>query len=162
MSKVKSVKLDGVDFAIIKKYVEQELVVQIKKSITKTKSIKNLVVIPDSVEFINSFKVKAGPKGVTITSDWPTANAFTNPNNDEKPFPMTWLKPNKTKYARIELGNGIELVRATPTGTDFWIHPGFKKYDFLQTSIQKGMRKALNEIVPRHLKKLSKTHNFFK
>ena len=121
-----------------------------------------LVPLPNSNDFIKSFTVKATARGVSITSTWPTANVHTSEDNPEKPYPMTWLTKSQVPYAKIQLGTGITLVRTTPSNDNLWIHPGFKRYDFIQRSINEGMESAMSKILPSKLGSLLRSHNLFK
>ena len=119
------------------------------------------VPIPQTAKFAESFNYKiTGAKTIEITSDWPTAEAHTIGKRGEleldaknksntPPFPMTWLTSPKVPYAQIVQDNGRVVVRTTPDptkGKAFWIHPGFRRYSFLERGIQKGKQKALENL----------------
>ena len=111
------------------------------------------VAIPRTKKFAESFSVKVkGASTLIITSDWPSAESHvsTDPKDKNpqatKPFPMTWLSKPKVPYARIVRSNGEVIVRATPDlmkGEKYWIHPGFRRYSFLERGIRKGREKAI-------------------
>jgi hypothetical protein len=71
---------------------------------------------------------------------------------------MKWLKKPKVSKARIVVGSSITLVRATPSGGKFWIHPGFEKYNFLDRGVRKGIQDALNKIVVVKFEEMMKKH----
>lgn len=152
------IKLNNQDFAEIAKCVLSSVHAEIKKDIAKSSATKGgPVVLPDSQRFIDSFKVEVKGKRIVVTSDWPTADAHLN--KDKKgPFPMKWLKKPKVSKARIVVGSSITLVRATPSGGKFWIHPGFEKYNFLDRGVRKGIQDALNKIVVVKFEEMMKKH----
>ena len=130
---------------------------EIKKDMAKTSAIRNPgepVPIPNSKRFVESFKWKLkGKKTLEIYSNWPTAAAHTV-EKQKGPFNMVWLKAPSVPYARLDLKGGISIVRTTPGGNDFWIHPGFKKYNFLERGVRKGQIKAIEKMTQIYLKKL--------
>ena len=135
---------------IICKCVREE----IKKEMAKTAAIRNPgapVPIPNSRKFVLSWKWRVkGEKTIEIYSDWPTANAHTL-EKERGPFSMTWLKSPSVVYARLDLSQGISIVRKTPSGTNFWIHPGFKKYNFLERGVRKGQTEAINCMTKKYI-----------
>lgn len=120
---------------------------EILKDIAKTSGIKGggPVPIPDSKSFVDSFKVRISGNMIEIYSDWPTADAHLN-KQDKGPFPMTWLSRPDLSYARITTQDGLSLVRSTPSSPNFWVHPGFKKYSFLERGVRKGQEEAYEKI----------------
>lgn len=161
LSKVKGIKLTSNDYRIIEQEIRKALVKNIKKDMALNAGV-SLVPLPNSTNFIKSFTVKATAKGVSISSTWPTANVHTSEDNPEKPYPMTWLTQPQVPYAKIQLGTGITLVRTTPSNSNLWVHPGFKRYDFIQRSINEGMESAMSKILPSKLGSLLTNHNLFK
>lgn len=121
---------------------------EILKDIAKSVSVRGSgpVPIPKSKSFVDSFKVKISGKKIEIYSEWPTASAHLN-KKDKGPFPMKWLSNPKVPYARIETKGGLSLVRSTPSSPNFWVHPGFKKYSFLERGVRKGQKIAYEEVI---------------
>jgi len=122
--------------------------------------------IPKTADFAKSFKFRVqGRNTLIITSDWPTArNHTTTPLDPERktpgpaePFEMRWLTRKKVPAARIVLQDGEVIVRATPdllAGGKYWIHPGFRKYLFLERGLRRGQKAALAALIPELLQGL--------
>tara|TARA_B100000900_G_C20483408_1_gene676434 strand:- start:157 stop:711 length:555 start_codon:yes stop_codon:yes gene_type:complete len=122
---------------------------EIRKDIAKSSGVRSAgqpVPIPDSKKFVDSFKVRITGKTIEIYSDWPTAEAHLN-KKDKGPFPMRWLARPQVPYSRIETKDGISLVRSTPSSPNFWVHPGFKKYSFLERGVRKGQKIAREKVL---------------
>ena len=133
------------------------------------------VPIPLSPDFAKSFKVSVrGSSTIEITSDWPTAGAHTNPaakiNPDAPtvkqtgPIEMKWLARPAVPYARIVQSNGVVVVRTTPDpmqGQKYWMHPGFRKYTFLERGLRKGKVRAIQELAGELLAQLAGSTNIF-
>lgn len=133
------------------------------------------VSLPKTARFAESFKVIVTGSLINITSDWPTAVAHTTDadqmdvESDTKPqpsapIPMIWLTRPAVPYARIVRSDGEVIVRTTPDprqGDKPWIHPGFKKYTFLERGIRKGRKLAIEELAASILENLLKTHDLF-
>lgn len=133
------------------------------------------VPIPLSPEFAKSFKVRVrGSSTIEITSDWPTAGAHTNaaskinPDNPRVnqtgPIEMKWLARPAVSYARIVQSNGVVVVRTTPDplqGDTYWMHPGFRKYTFLERGLRKGKEKVAQELAKELIEQLIQTTNIF-
>jgi len=128
------------------------------------------VPLPRSQRFIQSFKVRLkGASTLEIYSDWPTASAHTtklkpgfveNQRPDTSaPFEMTWLMQPTVPLARIVTPGGQVIIRTTPLSTNQggpWIHPGFKKYTFLERGLRKGRIKAAEALAGEILLKALK------
>lgn len=133
------------------------------------------VPIPLSPDFAKSFKVRVrGVSTIEITSDWPTAGAHTNPSSEVNvlnpdrsqsgPIEMKWLARPAVPYAKIVQRNGMVVVRTTPDplqGDNYWMHPGFRKYTFLERGLRKGREKAAKELAKELLEQLLQTTNIF-
>lgn len=133
------------------------------------------VPIPLSPEFAKSFKVRIrGSSTIEITSDWPTAGAHTtpaskidvlNPHSPRSgPIEMKWLARPAVPYARIVQSNGVVIVRTTPDpmqGEQYWMHPGFRKYTFLERGLRKGREKVAQELAKELIEQLLQTTNIF-
>jgi len=133
------------------------------------------VPLPMTNRFPDSFKVKVQGSVIQITSNWPTARAHTTdavkmdpdagiPAEPSAPIPMIWLTRPSVPYAQIVQKDGEVVVRTTPDpskGDKPWIHPGFKKYTFLDRGIRKGRKEAIEMILQESLADLlSKTDLF--
>lgn len=120
------------------------------------------VPLPQTKRFADSFQVKiVGERTLEFTSDWPTAPAHTLGRDKEVdieaknkgstgPFPMTWLVKPQVPYARIATREGKVIVVSTPNpgeGGAMWVHPGFRRYSFLERGIRKGKQKAMEALV---------------
>jgi len=131
--------------AIILKVLKRE----IKKDMTKasTRGAGQPVPIPNSRKFLASWKVRvSGRSTIEITSNWPTAKAHTV-EKQSGPYNMKWLMQPKVPYARMVQKDGVVVVRTTPpqSGTA-WIHPGFKKYGFIERGVRLGKIEAIKAL----------------
>jgi len=140
---------------IILKSIQKE----IRKDMAKVAGIGgsgNPVEMPSSDKFTKSFKVRMkGASTIEIYSNWPTASAHTtkmkpgfvgNMHPDTSaPIEMKWLIRPAVPLARIVQKDGQVVIRTTPNparGDGYWIHPGFKKYTFLERGLRKGRIEA--------------------
>ena len=120
------------------------------------------VPLPKTKRFAESFKFQvSGKRTLEFTSDWPTARAHTlgrdqdldleDKNKSNSPaFPMWWLVQPQVPWARIVRADNSVIVVATPNpaeGEALWVHPGFRRYSFLERGIRKGKQKALEALV---------------
>jgi hypothetical protein len=120
------------------------------------------VPLPRTKRFAESFKVQvSGKRTLEFTSDWPTAGAHTLGRDREvdleaknksstSPFPMWWLVRPQVPRARIVTSEGQVIVVTTPSPADgdaMWVHPGFRRYTFLERGIRKGKQRALETLV---------------
>lgn len=119
------------------------------------------VPLPKTKRFAESFKFHvSGKRTLEFTSDWPTAQAHTigrdrdlnldakNKSNTSS-FPMWWLVQPQVPWARIVRSDGSVIVVATPNpleGDALWVHPGFRRYSFLERGIRKGKQRALEAL----------------
>lgn len=142
---------------------------EIKRDMALSAGIKggngNPVPLPNSQRFVKSFQIRIkGASTLEIWSDWPTASAHTtkvkpgfveNQRPDTSaPMPMTWLMQPKVPLARIVTAGGQVLIRTTPLSknqSQAWIHPGFKKYTFLERGLRKGRIAAAEALAPELL-----------
>lgn len=121
--------------------------------------------LPNTKRFVDSFKVRIkGESTIEIYSDWPTASAHTTKlkpgfvNNQRPdtsaPIQMTWLMQPRVPLARIVTQGGQVLVRTTPISRNQdgpWIHPGFRKYTFLERGLRKGRIEAAKALAAEAL-----------
>jgi len=136
------------DFTRIAEIILESVREEIRKEIAKSSGLRGNgpVPIPDSRRFVDSFKYKINGKNIEIYSNWPTAAAHLN-KKDSGPFQMKWLSKSSVDYARIQTKGGLSVVRSTPSSADLWVHPGFKKYNFLDRGVRKGQKKAYEEVI---------------
>jgi hypothetical protein len=138
---------------------------EIEKDTLKASSFRaqgDPVPLPRTKRFAESFKFQiSGKRTLEFTSDWPTAQAHTlgrDPDVDldaknkssTPPFPMWWLVQPQVPRARIVTSEGKVIVVATPSPADgdaLWVHPGFRRYSFLERGIRIGKQKALEALV---------------
>jgi len=147
-------------------FVGETMVTEIRREIArdtaKSMGIRGRgepVPIPRTRDFARSFKSRVvGSSTIEIYSDGPTAQQHVSkdvdpdaPKKDRtRPFPMTWLTRPAVPYARIVRQDGQVIVRTTPNpnkGDKPWIHPGFRKYTFLERGIRKGKKKAIEALM---------------
>lgn len=117
--------------------------------------------LPQTKRFADSFSFQVtGERTLEFTSDWPTARAHTvgsdkgidlegKNKGSTRPFHMTWLASPAVPYARIVQSDGKVVVVRTPNpgeGDALWVHPGFRRYSFLERGIRKGKIKALEAL----------------
>ena len=133
------------------------------------------VALPKTKKFASSFKWRIkGKSTIEIVSTWPTAEAHTTPsdeididNNRPKPhapIKMWWLARPKVPFARIVRSNGEVIIRTTPLpaqGDKLWIHPGFRKYTFLERGLRKGRKEAVEALTPEIVAELLQTYDLF-
>ena len=132
--------------------------------------------LPQSKKFLDSFSYKIkGRSTVEIVSSWPTASLHTEPIKNARDldrkrasatpeFKMWWLVRNQVPYAKLELENGEVIIRTTPDpqqGDKPWIHPGYRRYTFLERGIRKGREEFVREIAAEAVAQLLQTHDIF-
>jgi len=138
------------------KYVLKAIKKEIAKDTARVASFRKKgdpVPIPKTKRFADSFTVKVVGGRIVVQSDWPTAQAHTKKSNDTRsqtePYEMKWLSKPDVPYANIVRSNGEVVVRTTPNpmfGGKYWVHPGFKKYNFLRRGIEKGVREYIESL----------------
>jgi len=106
-------------------------------------------------EFLKSFDKKLiGKSTVAVTSTWPWIEQLTE---GRKEFKMDWLTRDRVPRVPIVERDGTVVVRMTPApGQKLWVHPGFKKHNFVQRGIAKARKRAAAEInkeISSYLKK---------
>jgi hypothetical protein len=112
--------------------------------------------IPASEKFFESFSYKVDGTSIEIHSTWPWIEQITE---GRKAYPMEWLTRNEG-VSRVPMGGkqpGTVLIKSTPSRLNGpWIHPGFRKNNFLRRGYEKARRKfeqELNKQVEKILKK---------
>lgn len=137
---------------------------EIKKDAAKHNAMSRLkgqpIPIPNSKEFVLSFKVQVQGNKIEITSTWPFVDVHLEGQNRHA---MTWL----TKIAGVDKvpmiqPNGVVLIRTAPLTSDkAWIHPGFLKYNFLNRGVEKGREKAAEMLAEELLPTLLQSTDIF-
>jgi hypothetical protein len=133
------------------------------------------VILPHTQRFPDSFTYRIkGKSTIEITSDWPTASAHTNKlrpgfvdntrPDGSAPIEMRWLMAPTVPLARIVQKDGQVVVRTTPLSRNQdgpWIHPGYRKYTFLERGLRKGRKAAAEAIVAEVLAEALHKHSLF-
>lgn len=150
---------------------------EIKKDTAKATGLRQPsepVPIPKTERFAKSFTYRIrGKSTIEITSDWPTAKAHTTPSSEidpetkrakpSAPMEMWWLTRPAVPLARIVRANGEVIVRTTPVHGvgDVWIHPGYRKYTFLERGLKRGREKAMTLLAPEIVQALLQNNDLF-
>ena len=151
--------------------------VEIKKDMAKASGLRapgDPVPLPPTPRFAESFTATVKGKVIEIRSSWPTATAHTTPSNEididterakpHAPIKMWWLTRPKVPFARIVRSNGEVIVRTTPNpsqGDEMWIHPGFRKYTFLERGLKKGRAEAVKHLAAGVVQDLLAQYDLF-
>lgn len=129
----------------------------IKEEISKSYSLGRG--IPRSKAFMDSFSYEVNPSGdVIIRSSWPWVNRYLKMRG---PVKMTWLtqsnpKLRGKKVIPLKQRDGTIRFRTLPLNTKkAWVHPAIGKYTFIQRGVEKGKRRAKNEVL-RYLMSVKK------
>jgi hypothetical protein len=151
---------------------------EIKKDMAKIAGLRvgdDPVPLPRTDKFVKSFRVRIkGKSTIEVYSDWPTASSHTtklksnfieNKRPDTSaPMEMWWLVRNIRPVATITQKDGTVVLRTTPDvlrGEDYWIHPGFRKYTFLERGLRKGRIQAAEELAAELVAAALQQHHFF-
>jgi len=152
---------------------------EIKRDIAKAAGLAapgKPIPLPRTPKFVDSFTFTVkGQSTLEFRSTWPTAQAHltdvTRPDllENERPenprsFEMKWLSQPAVPFAQIVTREGEVIVRTTPNpnqGEAYWVHPGFRKYTFLERGLRKGRELVAKEFAEEILTELLKTHDLF-
>jgi len=96
--------------------------------------------IPDSERFFASFRFEVSGSTVEVYSDWPWIEQITE---GRRPYPMDWLT-RQEGVSRVPMKGpaGTVLIKSTPaTKAEAWIHPGFRKHNFVRRGYERARRK---------------------
>lgn len=160
---------------IILEQIREEIAEDTKKA-GASRGSGEPVALPLTKRFADSFQFKvSGERTLEFTSDWPTARAHTLGRDKDLDledknkggsgeFPMWWLTKPQVPYARIVNSEGKITVVSTPNPADgdaMWIHPGFRRYSFLERGIRKGKQKALEALAVDILSQMLSEHGLF-
>lgn len=102
--------------------------------------------IPVSERFIRSFTYKVVGTKVEISSTWPWVEQIIEGRPE---YPMDWLTKEKgvDKVPMKSRTTGMVVIRSTPkSAKDAWIHPGFKKHNFVRRGFEKA-RKQMDKML---------------
>ena len=117
--------------------------------------------LPRSVRFFDSFyhKISTGPSGVKrveIWSSWPWIEQLTEGRNA---YPMDWLT-RQAGVSRVPMKGpgGTVLIKTTPASKEkAWIHPGFKKHNFIRRGYDRARRQMQKDLENQVIKVLKET-----
>jgi hypothetical protein len=102
--------------------------------------------IPASEKFFQSFSYKVDGNTIEIHSTWPWIEQITE---GRKSYPMEWLTQVEG-VSRVPMAGkqpGTVLIRSTPGLMQKpWVHPGFRKHNFLRRGYEKARRKFALEL----------------
>lgn len=112
--------------------------------------------IPASENFFKSFRYEVNGTSIEVYSDWPWIDQILEGRRE---YPMEWLT-QREGVSRVPMPGkqpGTVLIRSTPGRMQKpWIHPGFRKHNFVRRGYEKARRKfeaELNKQVANVLKK---------
>lgn len=114
--------------------------------------------VPTDPKFVNSFWVRPDGHQLLVGTSWPNIDAMLE---GRKPFPLKWLTRQKG-VAKVPFPGPMNtvLIRTTPKDPDHaWIHPGFKKQDFLDKALKRA-RKPMIDAIARQVRTKMKTHRY--
>ena len=100
---------------------------------------------PGVPSFYDSFDYKIiGKSTVGLTCNWPWIDEIIK---GRPPFKMDWLtRQNGVERVPLVLRDGTVIVRMAPeTSADAWVHPGFKKHNFINRAVKKARIRAAEE-----------------
>lgn len=113
--------------------------------------------LPASERFFKSFYFKIEDQSVVLYSSWPQIEQLVE---GRRAYPMEWLT-RQAGVSRVPMKgpDGTILIRTTPrTPQEAWVHPGFKKHNFLRRGYErarKQMTKLLEQQVVKTLRGLN-------
>ena len=88
-----------------------------------------------------------------LYSTWPQIEQIVE---GRRPYPMTWLTQQEGVSKVPMKGDrpGTVLIRTTPKSPEnAWIHPGFKKHNFIRRGYERA-RRQMNEVLSQRLGKV--------
>lgn len=112
--------------------------------------------LPNTPDFYNSFSYRiSGPSSLEILSSWPWVERHVEGRD---PFPMTWLTQAAGRtLIPLKQPDGSVIIRMAPkTEEEAWIHPGVRKYSFLEVGVRKGREKAARVLAEEALRQILK------
>lgn len=113
--------------------------------------------IPASNRFFESFSYKINGNSIEISSTWPWIEQVLE---GRKAYPMEWLTQTEG-VSRVPMAGeqpGTVLIKSTPGNLQKpWIHPGFRKHNFVRRGYEKARHKFKQELDKQVAKILKKT-----
>lgn len=112
--------------------------------------------IPADEKFFRSFSHKVDGTKIEVSSDWPWILQILE---GRPPYPMEWLTQEEG-VPRVPMPGpgGTVLIRTTPAQKqNAWIHPGFRKHNFVRRGYDKARRKFKDELDKQIAKVLKNT-----
>lgn len=109
--------------------------------------------IPADDKFFKSFKYRVEGNRVVLFSDWPWIQQIVEGRRE---YPMSWLTQQEGVSKVPMKGDrpGTVLIKTTPRSPEnAWIHPGFKKHNFVRRGYQRA-RKKMDEILSKRIGKV--------
>jgi len=109
--------------------------------------------VPRSLSFFDSFHYRLGRgQTVEVYSTWPWIDQIIE---GRRPYPMDWLT-QQAGVSRVPMKGpgGTVLIKTTPAGTqDAWIHPGFRKHNFVRRGYERA-RRQMDEMIKKQVVKV--------
>jgi len=101
--------------------------------------------IPSTKSFLDSFyyEIVEGGK-IRIKSDWRWVKAYLE---RREPYQMTWLtrEAGSKRVIPIKTKSGEVEFRSAPLKLqDAWVHPAIAKFNFIDSGIKKGEKRAIS------------------
>lgn len=124
----------------------QEIIMEAKKDLAKQGNAPTPEGRPEGIpadpSFFKSFKYKLEGTTILIYSTWPVIEQIVE---GRKSYPMTWLtKADGITHVPIpgDRPNTVSILTAPKRRKDAWIHPGFRKHNF----VRRGYNKAKSKV----------------
>lgn len=110
--------------------------------------------LPQTQKFIDSLSFTVNSNSIDIHSDWPW---FDRHIEGRDPYPMVWsTKQNGVSAVPMAGSDGKMRVVKTPlTKASAWIHPGVKKFTFVERGVANGRKKAIEIIKQEVIKQIT-------
>lgn len=112
--------------------------------------------VSSSDAFFKSFHYEVKDNKIDIFSDWPWIDQILE---GRKAYPMPWLtKERGVDKVPFPGSAKTVIIRSTPKyAREAWIHPGFRKHNFVRRGYEKARKKFEEELEKRVLEVLRKT-----
>jgi len=141
-------------------YLVDAIVYEARKDLAKQGNARTPVGeaegIPASEKFFRSFSYEVNGVSLEVSSDWPWISQIIE---GRRPYPMEWLTQQEgLRRVPMPGPGGTVLIKTTPSQKrDAWIHPGFKKHNFVRRGYEKARRKFAEELDKQIATVLKKT-----
>ena len=140
------------------KFLVASIVLEGRRELSRQRSVKGQPEgLPNTERFFESFSYKIEREQVLVLSDWPWIEQLTQGRPEYK---MPWLTQEQGVFVvpMRERGQNKVILRATPSkAADAWVHPGFKKHNFITRGYRKALAKFRREFTKDLLETLRKT-----